>query len=153
MPLYELLNARTGLVESVFVDEPVPLPYSAMPSDVNAERNRRMRGTFAFQGKPYDCDEASLMRITGAATQAGLWLLGGGDPASLTWHGGAVPFVWIAADNTETQMDAATVFAFGKAASANEAAHIFAARALKQQPQIPADFADDKNWPARAALS
>ncbi|MFN7224426.1 MAG: DUF4376 domain-containing protein, partial [Paracoccaceae bacterium] len=114
---------------------------------VNAERDRRMSATFLFSGKRYDCDRDSTARITGAATLAGFALGAGAQPGDLRWHGGDADFVWIAADNSFTPMDAPTCFAFGQAAAANQSAHIFAARALKDMDPIPADFADDTRWP------
>jgi hypothetical protein len=36
----------------------------------------------------------------------------------------------------------------GQAAAANESAHIFAARALKDMSPIPSDFSDDAYWPS-----
>lgn len=114
---------------------------------VNAERNRRLGGTFTFSGKMYDCDPASMARITGSATLAGFAIVAGALPGNMSWHGGAGDFQWIAADNSLTSMDAQTCFAFGQAAAANHSAHIFAARALKEANPIPANFADDQYWP------
>jgi hypothetical protein len=114
---------------------------------VNAERDRRMTATFAFAGKRYDCDTASLARITGAATLAGFAIGGGAEVGDLRWHRGNADFTWIAADNSLTTMDAQTCFAFGNAAAANESAHIFAAHAIKAMDPIPADFTNDKYWP------
>jgi len=115
--------------------------------EIDAERNRRMRGTLLFNGKLYDCDQDSLQRIVGAATLAGFAIAGGALPGNLYWHGGASPFSWIAHDNSIEPMDAQTMFAFGQAAAASETAHIFAARALKDMDPPPADFASDIYWP------
>jgi len=114
---------------------------------VNAERDRRMTATFAFDGKRYDCDAQSLARITGAAALARFALIAGAEADDLRWHGGAADFTWIAADNSMTTMDAQTCAAFGAAAAANESAHIFAAHAIKTMDPIPADYTDDKYWP------
>jgi len=114
---------------------------------VNAERDRRMTTTFAFAGKRYDCDTASLARITGAATLAGFAIGGGAEVGDLRWHGGNADFTWIAADNSLTTMDAQTCFAFGNAAAKNESAHIFAGHAIKAMDPIPADYTNDKYWP------
>lgn len=141
-----LTGAEMALM-GINVYTPPPEEIVITPPMVNDERDRRMRGSFTFNGKEYDCDSASLQRITGAATLAGFWLGGGGDPASVLWHGGATPFRWIASDNSIVEMDAQTVFAFGQAASANETAHIFAARVIKDLDPIPADYADDSRWP------
>jgi len=114
---------------------------------VNAERDRRLGTTFTFAGKSYDCDTASLARITGAATLAGFAMGAGAAAGNLRWHGGTADFTWIAADNTLTTMDAQTCFAFGNAAAANQSAHIFAGRTVKAMDPIPADYTDDKYWP------
>lgn len=114
---------------------------------VNVERDRRMRLPFTFAGHPFDYDDASQKRITGAAALAGFALtLGGKLP-------GDTPFTWIAADNALVEMDATTTFALGQAAAAWESAHIFAARALKDA--IVAADAEDidqidiaDGWPA-----
>jgi len=115
---------------------------------VNAERDRRMTSTFVFAGKGFDCDQASLARITGAATLAG-FAMGAGAPAGfMRWHGGASDFAWIAADNTLFPMDAQTCFAFGQAAANNQSAFIFAAKAIKGMDPIPADYATNADyWP------
>ncbi len=121
---------------------------------VNVERDRRMRLPFTFAGHPFDYDDASQKRITGAAALAGFALtLGGKLPGDMVWHGGDTPFTWIAADNALIQMDAPTTFALGQAAAAWESAHIFAARALKDA--IVAADAEDLDqidiadgWPA-----
>lgn len=126
------------------VFEGLPPPTAA---DVNRERDRRLNSTFDFAGKAYDCDEASLARITGAATLAGFAMGAGATTGNLRWHGGGEDFAWIAADNSLTTMDAPTCFAFGQAAAANQSAHIFAAKAIKAIDPIPADYADDARWP------
>jgi len=122
-------------------------PSPPTSTAVNAERDRRLGTTFAFAGKDYDCDTASLARITGAATLAGFAMGAGAEADDLRWHGGAVDFTWIAADNSLTTMDAQTCFAFGNAAATNQSAHIFAGRTVKATDPIPADYTDDKYWP------
>lgn len=129
-------------------ETPIYVPPVGITAEmVNQERERRMRGTFSFIGKEFDCNQVSLQRITGAATLAGFWLASLGDPESVFWHGGTEPFAWIAHDNSINVMDAGTVFDFGKAAAANETAHIFAARALKDMTPIPENYTSDIYWP------
>ncbi|KQT51979.1 hypothetical protein ASG43_20580 [Aureimonas sp. Leaf454] len=124
------------------------IPVSLNPTAaVNAERDRRIRSGFTFVGKPYDYDDASQKRITGAATLAGFAAAAGAQPNDLRWHGGTSDFVWIAQDNTLVPMDAPTCFAFGQAAAAWESANVFAAKAIKETSPIPANFADDALWP------
>lgn len=125
----------------------IPPPSAA---DVNAERDRRSQAGFLFGGKTYQFSDADRQRINGAGTLAALAIMGGAQPGDLRWHGGASDFVWIAADNNLTAMDAQTVVAFGQAAAAWESAHVFAARALKDLPAIPVDYTADGYWPARA---
>ena len=73
--------------------------------------------------------------------------MNGAEPGDLRWHGGDSDFVWIAADNSLTPMDAQTMFGFGQVAMAHKQAHIFAARTLKDAEPIPADYVDDGYWP------
>ena len=127
------------------VDEAIALAQAR--AAINAERDRRLGTTFTFAGKSYDCDTASLARITGAATLAGFAMGAGAAAGNLRWHGGTADFTWIAADNTLTTMDAQTCFAFGNAAAANQSAHIFAGRTVKAMDPITADYTDDKYWP------
>lgn len=123
-----------------------PAAPEPAPSDINAERDRRLTAGFSFGGAVFDCDPASLQRITGAATLAGFAAMAGAMPGDLRWHGGPDDFVWIAADNTLAPMDAATCFAFGQAAASHQSRLIFAAKALKSKLPIPADFAADRHW-------
>jgi len=122
-------------------------PSAPTSTAVNAERDRRLGTTFTFAGKDYDCDTASLARITGAATLAGFAMGAGALVGNLRWHGGTEDFMWIAADDTLTTMDAQTCFAFGNAAATNQSAHVFAGRAIKALDPIPADYAADARWP------
>ena len=116
-------------------------------AEINAERDRRMRGMFSFNGSTFDIDQGSLQRITGAATLAGFAIGQGAPTGFLRWHGGDADFGWITADNQFVAMDAPTVFAFGQAAANHESAHIFAARNLKDMEPIPDNITDDVWWP------
>lgn len=118
------------------------------PEAVNAERDRRVHAGFPFGGKTYAFDPASKQRVTGAGTLAGFAIANGAQPGDAYWHGGTQPFRWIADDNSLTEMDAQTCFAFGQAAAAHEEAHIFAARAIKDMSPIPVDYASNESyWP------
>lgn len=129
------------------MNDPAP-PPALTTEDVDRERDTRMFGSFAFGGRRFDADRDSLQRISGAATLAGLAMGAGAGAGNLYWHGGELPFAWIAADNGVVEMDAPTCFAFGQTAAAHVTNHIFAARALKDlAPNIPADFADSSYWP------
>lgn len=115
---------------------------------VNHERDRRIHAGFVFGGKTYAFDPSSKQRVTGAGTLAGFAIAAGAQPGDMLWHGGQQPFRWIADDNSLTEMDAQTCFAFGQAAAAHEEAHIFAARAIKDMTPIPADYATNESyWP------
>lgn len=72
---------------------------------------------------------------------------GKSQPDDYRWHGADSDFVWIAADNSLTAMDAQTMFAFGQATMAHKQAHIFAARAIKDAQPIPLDYTEDGYWP------
>jgi hypothetical protein len=128
----------------------VPGPPSR--SDVDREATRRTQAGFVFGGKHYQLDDLAKLRITGAVALVHEALIIGGKQATDTkWHndGGEddPEFAWIATDNSLTVMDAQTVLAFGRAAANWESRHVFAAKALKDMDPIPADFADDDNWP------
>ncbi|QEE47492.1 DUF4376 domain-containing protein [Rhizobium sp. WL3] len=127
--------------------EPGYAPYIPSVSEVNAERNRRIHAGFLFNGKIYAFDPSSKQRVTGAGTLAGFAIASGAQPGNTIWHGGQQPFRWIADDNSLTEMDAQTCFAFAQAAAAHEEAHIFAARAIKDMSPIPADYASNGYWP------
>ena len=114
---------------------------------VKRERDRRLSADFAFQGKLYQRDPASLARITGAATLAGFATGAGAQPGDYRWHGGETDFAWIASDDSLTLMDAQTAFAFGQLAANVETRIIFAAKALREMNPIPADYTDDRYWP------
>ena len=114
---------------------------------VNAERDRRIDAGFIFGAALYQSAPADRENIAGASTSALGAMQAGAQPGDFRWHGGASDFVWIAADNSETPMDAQTVFQFGQAAMTHKQEHIFAARALKDMAEIPEDFTAAAYWP------
>lgn len=114
---------------------------------VNTEKDRRINAGLTFNGTLFQSDPESRENIQGAATVALAALQNGAVAGDFRWHGGMSDFTWIAADNTEVPMDAQTMWTFGEAAMAHKQAHIFAAKALKDLPEIPADFTSDKHWP------
>lgn len=114
---------------------------------IDAERDQRIAAGFTFGGKLYQSRPEDRENISGAALAALAAQIGGALTGDLRWHGGGSDFVWIAADNSLTPMDAQTMFSFGQAAMAHKQAHIFAARALKDAEPIPADYAEDSYWP------
>ena len=114
---------------------------------VTAERDRRIDGGFAFAGVAYQTRPADRENVAGAASAALEAIVGGAQPGDLRWHGGAADFAWIAADNALVPMDAQTLRGFARAMMAHKQALIFAARALKDRPEIPADVTADALWP------
>lgn len=116
-------------------------------AEIGAERDRRLRADFEFNGVMYQRDLTSLQRITGAAQMASLAIAAGAQPGDLQWHGGPGPFGWITSDDAVTLMDAYTVIAFGQTAGARESQIIFAAYALRNMDPLPENFADDEWWP------
>lgn len=133
-----------GVVKFVHDLTDLPPPSS---DDVDTERDRRIAAGFVFGGVAYQSRPADRENIMGAATAALGAIVSGALPDDLRWHGGATDFVWIAADNSLTPMDAQTMFVFGQAAMSHKSAHIFAGAALKAMDPIPADYADDQWWP------
>lgn len=114
---------------------------------VDRERDRRIASGFEFMSKRYQTRPEDRENIAGASTAALAAMMNGAQEGNYRWHGGDTDFVWIAEDNSLNTMDAQTMFAFGQAAMAHKQAHIFAARALKDAEEIPADYQGDAYWP------
>lgn len=115
--------------------------------DVNMERDRRITSGFGFNGTVFDFDRNSKANIAGVNQLADRAIAEGAQSGDFRWHGGATDFTWIAQDNSTVAMDAQTVVAFGAAAFNHESSHILAARVLKNQSPIPADYLNDIHWP------
>ena len=118
----------------------------ARDAGVNAERDRRLRAGFTFNGVRFDFDAVSQARVTGAATLAGFAVAAGAQAGDFFWANQEQGFAWIAQDNSVVPMDAPTCFAFGQAAAAHESGHVFAAFAMKAAG-IPDSYTDDEHWP------
>lgn len=125
---------------------PEPPPRDVNSNDVNQERDKRLE-FFTFKGKKFDFGAASIININGAGTLALGAIFGGSQPDDLRWASPDQDFAWIAADNTPIAMDAQTCFDFAKAAAGWKAAHIHAARKLKDGAKIPKDYTSDAYWP------
>ena len=136
--LYDTIVARAEEIR-IILDLPTRV-------QVNAERDRRIAETFTFAGKPFQLDEGSKQRVTGAATLAGFAMGAGAGAGFMRWANPDTDFAWIDANDDLMPMDAPTCFAFGQAAANHESAHVFAASALKSG-EIPKDYTDDKYWP------
>jgi len=125
-------------------DYVIPQPTT---QDVNAERERRIRAGFVFNGKLYDYNMDAKTNISGAAQMAFMFIVvNGAQPGNYRWNGRPDDFSWIAKDNTLTQMDAPTVVQFGKRAAEHETHHRFKARSLKDMNPIPSDYQLDSYW-------
>ena len=125
----------------------VAFDFSAPTSDhVNAERDRRM-SQFPFGGMVYQFDNDSQANIAGVGTLALAAIINGSQPGDYRWSDVDADFYWLAADNTQTVLDAQMMFAFAQAAAAWKRDHIYAARGIKNLTPIPADYAADSRWP------
>jgi hypothetical protein len=123
-----------------------PPDQSLLLALVRDERDRRLRADFEFNGKMFQRDPVSMSRINGAGTLALAAILNGAQAGDLRWHGGEEDFGWIASDDSVMPMDAQTCIAFGQTAAAVESRLVFAAKALREIPEVPLDFEDDKYW-------
>ena len=139
-------------------DKPTEAEFAALPwpvittDDVDRERDRRIEAGMVFNGVRYQTRAQDRENVAGASIMALAAMVNGAQPGDLRWHlsdpdaPDAKDFKWIAEDNAKHPFDAQTFFAFGQAMAAHKSAHIFAARALKDEEVIPADFADDGYW-------
>ena len=114
---------------------------------VNRERDRRIGAGFYYGPRKFDWNEATRARVTGAAAMAGFAIGSGALAGDYRWHGGSTDFGWILQNNMVLPLDAQGMFAVSQTAMAHEAAHVFAARAIKEAATPPADFTDDTLWP------
>jgi len=104
---------------------------AALKDSVMGLRDARIGNGVAFGGHAFQTRPDDRENVQGAAQLAALWIMAGGDPASLRWHGGTSDFAWIDASNALRTMSAATVIDFGKAVAAMKSAAIFNAFAIK----------------------
>lgn len=121
-------------------------PPALTAEDVTAERDRRM-ALMPFGGKTYQFDAESQGSISGAGTLALAAIISGSQAGDYRWASPDADFVWLASDNTPTTMDAQTMLAFAQAAASWKREHIYAARVIKDQSPIPADYTADRRWP------
>lgn len=134
--------------------EPLALPTTLTPADIDRERNRRIDAGFVFEGVHYQSRPEDRENIAGAkAAATDAVTLFGAEAGDYGWQrlldpGAPEEFRWIAADNTSHLMDAQTAMRFGYAALGHKQAHIFAARELKDMDPIPSDYATNPTyWP------
>jgi len=118
---------------------------------VDAEHERRAALGFAFGGKIIQSRANDLLKITGAATSAGLAVAAGAATGNLRWADPDNDFVWIAADNSTLPLDAPTMIALGQAAMKHVSDYVFAARSIKDRIIAGEDLdpADDALWPEK----
>lgn len=123
-----------------------PAATAPSPTEVDAERDRRIANGFTFNGVRFQSRPEDRENIAGAALAALKAMVNGKGEGELDWFPGVPAFAWIAEDNSTVAMDAPTMFAFGDAAAAHKQALIFKARAIKDMDPIPVDYADDGYW-------
>lgn len=124
-----------------------PDPVAPTEAEVNRERDRRM-ARMTFAGRVYALTGESRRRIDAAKANAQTAILAGAQAGNLRWAFPDMDFAWIDMANATVPMDAQTMLDFGIAANAWETQHVLAARAIKDLPAIPADYAADGRWPA-----
>lgn len=125
----------------------VPFSRVITADEVNRERDKRINAGFRHGGHVYQSDPDSRENIAGAFNLALAFVSGGGDPDKSDWMTPGTDFGWRTRDNVEVPMTPAQMMDLGKAAVAHKAAHIYAARPLREADPIRADFADDPHWP------
>lgn len=112
-------------------------PHPVMPTveqlcaAIDAERDLRIDGGFAFNGSRFQSRASDRENIMGAAQLALAYLGAGGDPTSLRWADPTKDFGWITEDNSTVQMTAPAVVALFQAGIAFKSALTFRARDLK----------------------
>lgn len=145
---YQAFNLEPPMKTVPVIDDQPQTGHTGLTVEelVMIERDRRINGGFEFQGIRYQSRQQDMDNIAGASLAALAAITAGAQAGDYRWHGGDTDFAWIADDNSLVPMDAQTMFAFGQAAMAHKQALIFAARALKDLPEIPVDFMDDKRW-------
>jgi len=131
-----------------WIAPPAPEPEPVTATDVDEERDRRINAGMVWDNVTYQTRPQDRENIAGASILALAAISNGAQPGDLRWHGEDTDFVWIAEDNTTHTFDAPTFFAFSQAMARHKSAHIFAARAIKDMTEIPADYAtNEAYWP------
>lgn len=127
----------------------------ALVGVVNAQRDARIDGGFAYGGDVYQSRASDRENIQALGVQAQLALLGGAAPGDLRWHGGPTDFVWILEDNTTVPLDAPGMVGLFQTGIAFKSALTFTARAKKDWLLDPARtraellaFDPAADWPA-----
>lgn len=143
------VNGPEDCTEDEYFSDILPeVTPSISREEVDAERDRRANAGVTFKGVLYQTRPDDRDNISGAALLATMAITAGALRGDLRWHDQDSDFVWIAADNSKVPMDAYDVVELGKLAATRKQALIYAGRDLKDMAEIPADFTDDKWWPA-----
>lgn len=140
---YKIIN---GFLVEQSDDDRAPARAQERKREIAREQFQRTKNKFTFMNTLFDFDTVSQTRIDGASALAIAAMASGAQVGDLRWHGGTEDFAWITQDNSIILMDAQTVLGLGKAAAEHVRAHVFAARALKDDPTIT-DVTADIHWP------
>lgn len=126
-------------------------PYQPTASDVDAERDRRIASGFWWNGKLYQSRQFDLDNIRSMGAAATAMIAQGQLDTGYRWFDANEDFVWIAADNSLTQMSASDMIDFAMTAAKWVKSCIFAASIIKATAGgIPADYETDARWPVAA---
>lgn len=96
---------------------------SALRAAVNAERDRREQGGFQYQGKLFDSDATSVIRINAAVNTAVSAILASAE----------FVVAWTAADNTILELDAQEFLELSASLSQHSNTQHVRARKLKER--------------------
>lgn len=122
-------------------------PAAPSNAEIDRERNRRLLA-FVHNGRRFDLKGSARTDILSMQAVAQSKLIMGTEPGDLRWADPDQDFAWIASDNTLVAMDAIQFVEFARAAAAWHSEHMRRARQLKDMRPPPADYRDDKHWPA-----
>ena len=124
--------ARIGVVRTADPAPSVAELAAALVGDVNAERDRRISGGFALNGKTFQTRQSDRENISTMGVQAQLAVLGGAQVGDLHWHGDPDnAFRWITGDNTTVELDAQGMVELFERGVTFKSALTFTARAKK----------------------
>ena len=125
--------------------------FAAVKARVDAETDRRTAAGFTFRGIAYQSRPGDYTNFAGASTAALGAIVGGAPAGNLRWADPAKDFTWTATDNSETPLDAQSMFALGQAAMGHLSKQVAAGRALKNRllaGETIGDVTDAQYWPA-----
>jgi len=138
------------LIEQTATECMVSEAQRVKDAQIQQERNARVE-TMVWDGHVYQTDPVSLGRIETTGTKAHAHTTQNPGDVSLSWYPGVDPFYWISLDNVRVPMNAAQMAAFADAAASWATLHVRAARDLKDMPELPEDWQDDRWWPKAPA--